>query len=111
MTTPDNAQTIATLQSWFVAQIAEQTEMEPEYVEVDLPFENFGLDSAQALSIAHKAEKTFGVELSAAQLWHYPTIASLSQRIAEDVTLSEDQLLQQADPEVLAKLLAEIEQG
>jgi acyl carrier protein len=103
--------TAATLQSWFVAQIAEQLDMDQDYIDVDQPFESFGMDSAQALSVAHKAEKAFGVELSAAQLWHYPTIAALSERIAEDVALTDEALLEQADPEVLAKLLAEIEQN
>jgi acyl carrier protein len=101
--------TTETLQAWFVAQIAEQTDCDPEDIDVTDRFDSFGLSSARAMLIASRAEKMLGFQLSPSWLWHYPTIAGLSQRLAEEAQQMEAELLQNLDPETLAQALNEVE--
>ncbi|NJR52705.1 MAG: acyl carrier protein [Leptolyngbyaceae cyanobacterium CSU_1_3] len=86
--TVNQMQTADHIQSWMVAQIAEQIGVQPDEVDPTVTFESYGLDSAQAMSIASKTEALLGNTLSPVLLWHYPTIASLSQRLAEDLAAS-----------------------
>ncbi len=97
------------IQAWFVVQIAEQLAVNPGEIDVRETFENYSLDSAQALAVAGRAEKFLGFQLSPTLLWHYPTIAALSERLAEEAA-SDDDLLADVDDEILAQALAEIEQ-
>lgn len=100
--------TVDTIQAWFVAQFAEQLQVDPDEIDVQASFDHFSLDSVKALLIANRAEKLLGFQLSPTLMWHYPTIATLSQRLAEDV-VAERELLDQVDEETLAQALAELE--
>jgi acyl carrier protein len=81
-----SAQTADAIQTWFVMQIAEQLAVDPDDIDVDETFAHYSLDSAQALAIAGRAEKFLGFPLSPTLLWHYPTIATLAARLAEEVS-------------------------
>lgn len=74
----------SSIQSWLVSQFSEQLGVEPDEIDTQLTFDSFGLDSAQGMLIASRAEKMLGFRLSPALLWHYPTIESLAQRLAEE---------------------------
>jgi acyl carrier protein len=98
------------IQAWLVAQIAEQLGIEFEEIDVRLPFDSYGLDSAQAMSIAAKGEEILGFQPAPVLMWHYPTIESLSERLAEELEDSETKVWEVVDRETLARELAEIEQ-
>ena len=76
-----NAETIAL---WLTENIAEQLEVEPDELDTSEAIEDYGLDSAQGMIVVSRAEKQFGLEISPMLLWHYPTIAALSERLAEE---------------------------
>lgn len=102
--------TTETIQAWFVTQVAEQNpDLDPEDIDVNDRFDSFGLDSARAMLIASRAEKMLGFQLSPSWLWHYPTITSLSQRLAEEAQQMEAELLSELDPETIAQALSEVE--
>lgn len=77
------------IQSWLVEQFAEQLQLEPDQIDIKEPFDSYDLSSSQALIIAGKAEKQFGFRLSPILLWHYPSIESLSHRLVEEFTTTE----------------------
>jgi acyl carrier protein len=97
------------LQTWFVTQMAEQLEIDPEDVEVTDTFESYGLSSAKAMLIATRAEKMLGFQISPSILFRYPTIEGLSRRLAEEVELLEADLLNSVDQATLNQALAEVE--
>lgn len=82
--------TATDIQAWLIAQVCEQVGIEPDEVDVQESLESYGLDSAQAMTIVSKAEHFLGFQLSPVWLWHYPTIAALSQRLAEEFTLDSE---------------------
>jgi len=98
------------IKTWLQTQVAEQLGVEVDEVEVEERLDNFGLDSAQAMIIMSKSEKVMGFELSPTLLWHYPTIESLAERLAEEAVNLDAELLELAGDENLAKMLTEIEQ-
>ncbi|MDB9373133.1 phosphopantetheine-binding protein [Nodularia sphaerocarpa] len=86
--------TVEQIQAWLVSQIAEQLNIQLDEIDVKEPLDSYGLDSVQAIMLANKAEKFLGFKLSPMLLWHYPTIASLSQRLVEDLEGSESEIFQ-----------------
>jgi acyl carrier protein len=77
------------IQDWLIDQIAEQLQMDCDQVSIKESFDSYGLNSSQALIIAAKAEKKFGFKLSPVLLWHYPNIESLSHRLVEEFSATE----------------------
>ena len=80
------------IQNWMVSQLAEQLAIEPDEIDIQEPLDTYGLDSAAAMILASKAHKLLGFELPLNLLWLYPTIESLSERLAEEI---EEKKLQQ----------------
>lgn len=76
--------TAGEIQAWLLARVSEQLGVPPDEIDIREPLDSYGLDSAKAMLIASKAEKILGVQLSPILIWHYPTIETLSQRLAEE---------------------------
>ncbi|MBD2294657.1 thioester reductase domain-containing protein [Anabaena sphaerica FACHB-251] len=79
------AYTAEDIQDFMVSNLAEVLGTTPEEIDVQEHLENYGLDSAQAMIIISKLENLLGFKPSPVLLWHYPTIAALSQRLSEEV--------------------------
>ncbi|MGF1589956.1 MAG: acyl carrier protein [Pleurocapsa sp.] len=86
-----NAEVVA---AWLVDNLAEQLEVEPNEIDKCKPLENYGLDSAQGMIIVSRAEKQFGFEISPMLLWYYPTIEALAERLGEELTESDLEVLE-----------------
>lgn len=86
--------TVESIQEWLVAQVSEQLGLEPEAIDVHTPLDTYGLASMQVMIIASRAEKQIGMQIPLILLLHYPTIAALSKRIAEDLEQSEMEVFQ-----------------
>ncbi len=77
------------IQDWLAAQIAAQLGIDPDEIDVRVPFESYGLNSMQAMNIASLGKKHLGVNFSPLAIWNYPNIASLSEYLAEEMESSE----------------------
>ncbi len=82
------------IQTWLVSHIAEQLGVEPKDIDVRQPLDSYGLESAQAMLLVSKAEKLFDFELSPILLWRYPTIETLSERLAEESKTSQSEIFE-----------------
>ncbi|MFJ6480973.1 MULTISPECIES: acyl carrier protein [unclassified Streptomyces] len=76
--------TAAEAQAWLVEKLAVRLDVEPSQIDVDRYFDEFDLDSTEALILAGELEKWLGFELEATALWYHPTVAALSGHIAEE---------------------------
>ena len=76
--------TAETIQQWLISKLAEQLGVEPDEIDPTLTFDSYGLDSAQAILLMREAEQLLNFRLSLMLFWHYPTIETLSQRLAEE---------------------------
>lgn len=72
------------VERWLVDKMAYKLDVEPAKVDVDMYFDEFDLDSTEALVLSGELEKWLGFELEATALWYHPTISDLSRHIAQE---------------------------
>jgi len=68
---------------WLVDKIATRLRVAPEQVDTTKYFDEFGLDSMEALMLSAELEKWLGFELEPTALWYHPTIPDLAGYISE----------------------------
>lgn len=73
-------------QDWLVEKLSHRLEVAPESIDVEQYFDEFDLDSTEALILAGELEAWLGFELEATALWYHPTISALAEHIAEVVS-------------------------
>jgi acyl carrier protein len=89
-----HSHTAEEIKAWLVAHISEQLGVEPDDIDIRQSLDSYGLESAQAMILVSKAEKLFGFELSPILLWHYPTIETLSERLAKESEASQSEIFE-----------------
>jgi acyl carrier protein len=82
------------IQDWLALQVAEQLGIDPDEINLRVPFNSFGLDSVQIMAIANLGKQHFGLQLSPLVIWNYPNIETLSQYLAEELRDSEREVLE-----------------
>ena len=76
------APTATEIQSWLVTYMASLLDMAPDDVDVALPFDRYGLDSAAAAGLTGDLADWLGRKLNPSLTHDYPTIATLAQHLA-----------------------------
>ncbi|HSV67636.1 MAG TPA: acyl carrier protein [Mycobacteriales bacterium] len=76
--------TAAEAKDWLVEKLAVRLGVEQSEIDPNQYFDEFDLDSTEALILAGELESWLGFELEATALWYHPTIAALSEHIAEE---------------------------
>jgi acyl carrier protein len=71
-------------QEWLVDKIAHRLGVEPAAVSVTTFFDDFDLDSTEALILAGELEAWLGFEIATTALWYHPTIEQLAAYLAEE---------------------------
>ena len=82
------------IQDWLALQIAEQLGVDEAEIEIDVPFDSYGLDSVQTMNIANLGKQHFGLELSPLVIWNYPNLESLSRYLAQELQTSDIEVLE-----------------
>jgi len=74
------------IETWIVDYVAELLEVEPDKIDVTIPFDRYGLDSSAAVGLAGDLEDWLDEELDPTMLYDYPTIESLTQHLVESLS-------------------------
>lgn len=82
------------IQDWIASQVAEHLGVDPDEIDIQVPFDSYGLDSVQTMTIASLGKQHFGLEISPLVIWNYPNIESLSQYLAQELQASEREVLE-----------------
>lgn len=77
--------TSSEIQAWIVSYLAQLLEVDPEDINVTIPFERYGLDSAVAVGLTGDLEDWLETRLDPTLLYDYPTIESMSRHLAEEL--------------------------
>jgi acyl carrier protein len=80
------------IQNFLVLHLAKLINVTAEEIDPTENIENYGLHSAQAVVLVSKLEQLLGFQPSPRLLWNYPSIASISRRLAEDLITDSPQL-------------------
>jgi myxalamid-type polyketide synthase MxaE and MxaD len=62
----------------------------PNRIDVNKPLQYLGLDSLMGLELKNSLQASLGVSLSATMVFNYPTVALLSQHLAEKIAPKQD---------------------
>ncbi|MDJ0592500.1 MAG: acyl carrier protein [Pleurocapsa sp. MO_226.B13] len=73
------------IQNWIVNYVAELLEVQPNKIDVTIPFDRYRLDSSAAVGLAGDLEDWLERELDPTLLYDYPTIESLTKHLVEDL--------------------------
>ncbi|MEL6495185.1 MAG: acyl carrier protein, partial [Cyanobacteria bacterium J06623_7] len=60
-----------TIQGWLIDKLAEVLEIEPNQIDVGQDFEEYGLESAEAINLSGDLEDYLGCRLPPTLLWDY----------------------------------------
>nr|MDJ0841345.1 beta-ketoacyl synthase N-terminal-like domain-containing protein [Acidobacteriota bacterium] len=71
------------LQSWLQQRICTELGLEPDHFDIRVPFNEYGLDSVDVVSISGELESMLNCRLSPTVLYEYPTVAALSAYLAD----------------------------
>ncbi len=71
------------IQVWLISYLAELLEIQPDEIEITIPFQRYGISSAQGSILIGDLEAWVEYKLSPALVYEYPTIKALAEYIAE----------------------------
>src|SRR5947199_8940441 len=77
------------IQAWLVSQLSEVLGVEPQDIDIQEPFTNYGLTSRDAVGLSGDLEDWLGRELSPTLAYEYPTIESLARHLAGEADVWE----------------------
>lgn len=72
----------AGLRDAVVTLFARRVRLSAQALDLDRPFSEYGIDSVDAVELAHEIEETLGVALDPTVLWNYPTLNQLLHHVA-----------------------------
>ncbi len=70
------------IQGWLIDRLADILELEPNQIDVGQDFEEYGLESAEAINLSGDLEDYLGCRLPPTLLWDYQNIEDLAQYLA-----------------------------
>ena len=70
------------IQGWLIDKLAEVLEIEPNQIDVRQDFEEYGLESAEAINLSGDLEDYLDLRLPPTLLWDYQNIEALAQYLA-----------------------------
>lgn len=70
------------IQDWLVVYLADLLEIEPDEVDVTIPFDRYGLDSSAAVGLTGDLEEWLGKEVDPTLLYDYPTVEALVRHLS-----------------------------
>jgi 8-amino-7-oxononanoate synthase len=72
-----------TIRTWLVTNIANVVNMDPGKIDIQQTFDNYGLDSLQAVSLSGDLETWLRMEISPTVVWDYPTVELLAEHLSK----------------------------
>jgi acyl carrier protein len=79
----DYPRTKTAIQTWLVSYLAELLGIDLDEIDITIPFNRYGLDSATAIALTGDLGDWLGAELDPTLLYDYPTIQALVQYLVE----------------------------
>jgi acyl carrier protein len=74
------------IKAWIVSYVANMLDVNPDEVDVKIPFERYGLDSSAAVGLTGDLEEWLGREIDPTLLYDYPTIEGLVQHLSSELS-------------------------
>jgi acyl carrier protein len=85
------------IRRWLIANIASVVNMDPAQIDVGQTFDNYGMDSLQAVSLSGDLENWLNREISPTVVWDYPTVEQLARHLSENYANGNRPAISQAE--------------
>ena len=72
------------IQKWIISYLALVLEIDPDEMDINIPFERYGLNSSVAIGMSGELEEWLGSTFEPTLLYDYPTIKSLVEHISQE---------------------------
>lgn len=72
------------IQKWIISYLALVLEIYPDEIDINIPFERYGLNSSVAIGMSGELEEWLGSKLEPTLLYDYPTIKALVDYISQE---------------------------
>ncbi len=69
---------------WIREYVGNLLGLDPSDVDVDVPFERYGLDSTAAVGLSGDLGKLLGLKLDANLVFHFPTISAVAEHVCAE---------------------------
>ena len=79
----DPKHTEVAVTAWLVGRLSSLLEVPPETVDIQQTFDEFGVNSVQAISLTGELSEWLGIEVPATALWEFPTIELIARQAAQ----------------------------
>lgn len=76
--------TPAIIETWLVDRLAACLDAAIDEIDPDVPFDSYGLDSAEAVGLSGELEDWLQRRVSSTLLYDYPTIAALAEHLGSE---------------------------
>ncbi|WP_036482786.1 aminotransferase class I/II-fold pyridoxal phosphate-dependent enzyme [Myxosarcina sp. GI1] len=77
-----NSSKTEVIEGWLIDKLSQILAIEPNQIDVSQDFDEFGLDSAEAINLSGELENYLGCRLSPTLLWDYKNIETLAKYLA-----------------------------
>ncbi len=84
-----NPLTATEIQEWIVSYLSQLLEIDPDEVDITVPFDQYGFDSSVAVGMTGDLEDWVGRKIDPTLLYDYPTIETLAQHLVEEFKTKE----------------------
>ena len=96
------------IQGWLIDKLAEVLEIEPSQVDIGLDFEEYGLESAEAINLSGDLEEYLGCRLPPTLLWDYQNVEALAQYLANYLTQGQANFNNRDNPSAVITDLSQV---
>lgn len=76
-TNQETKPSISDIENWLVNYLAKLLDVSPQEIDINVPFDRYGLDSSAAISLTGDLEEWLGQEIDPTILYEYPTIKKI----------------------------------
>ena len=74
------------IRAWLLTHLADALEIDAQHIDIDAPFDRYGLDSFVAVNLVGELQDWLGCELSPSLPYDYPSVAKLAHHLSERPT-------------------------
>lgn len=70
------------IQTWMIDYLSQLLEIEPDEIDITIPFDRYGLESSDAYAMTGDLETWLDQEINPTAIYDYPTIEALSEHLS-----------------------------
>ena len=83
----EKPKTTADIQAWIVSYLTNELEINPDEIDVTIPFDCYNLDSVSAFGLSGAIQEWLECEFDPSLVYDYPTIEALTKYLADSLSI------------------------